>query len=229
MSLKPSRPTEFHYQRKPCAKAQPLTNLLAFPDAEYCLIRAEAAVPVPAHLDAKTYAPILCAGLTIFNSIRHMNIPAGSTVGIHGLGGLGHLAVQYAAKLGHRVVAISRGAAKEAFARELGAHEYVDSSKVEPGKALQEKGGAALVITTAPSGESMPELLTGLGVMGKLLILSGKSLLPEISPRSPVCEFDSNGDMAVPGEVPFNTGVMVGSPVTCLPSPLFTDCAVNNA
>ena len=221
MSLKPSPPTEFlYYQLKPCAKAQPLTNLLAFPDAEYCLIRAEAGVPVPAHLDAKTYAPILCAGLTIFNSIRHMNIPAGSTVGIHGLGGLGHLAVQYAAKLGHRVVAISRGADKEAFARELGAHEYVDSSKVEPGKALQERGGAGLVITTVPSGESMPELLTGLGVMGKLLILSGKALLPGISNQSSACGFNSNGDMAVPGEVSFNTGVMVGFPRYLSSSPI---------
>ena len=144
-------------------------------DAEYCIINSEAAVSVPEHLDAATYAPILCAGLTIFNSIRHMDVPAGSTIAVQGLGGLGHLAVQYANKLGHRVVAISRGDDKEAFARELGAHKYIDASKVDPGETLQKLGGAALAITTAPSAETMPGLLAGLGIRGKLLILSGKT------------------------------------------------------
>ena len=104
-----------------------------------------------------------------------MEVPVGSIVAIQGLGGLGHLAVQYANKLGYRVVAISRGSDKEVFARDLGAHEYIDSSKVDPGEALQAMGGAGLVVTTAQSAEAMTGLLAGLGVLGKLLILSGRS------------------------------------------------------
>ncbi|KAL3432340.1 hypothetical protein BDV09DRAFT_187609 [Aspergillus tetrazonus] len=137
--------------------------------AEYCLLNPEAAVRVPAHLSAAKYAPILCAGVSVFNSIRHMKVPVGETVVIQGLGGLGHLAIQYAKKMGFRVVAISRGRDKEAFARELGAHEYIDSSKViDVGLALRELGGASLIVTTAPSAELMKPLLKGLGVLGSL-------------------------------------------------------------
>jgi D-arabinose 1-dehydrogenase-like Zn-dependent alcohol dehydrogenase len=144
--------------------------------AEYCLLNPEAAVRVPAHLSAAKYAPILCAGVSVFNSIRHMKVPVGEIVAIQGLGGLGHLAIQYANKMGFRVVAISRGSDKEAFARELGAHEYIDSSKVnDVGLALRRLGGASLIVTTAPSVEVMKPLLKGLGILGKLLILSGKS------------------------------------------------------
>ncbi|OAG01986.1 alcohol dehydrogenase 1 [Paraphaeosphaeria sporulosa] len=153
--------------------------------AEYVLLRSEAAIRVPAHVDAAKYAPIMCAGLTCFNSIRNMNIGVGETVAVQGLGGLGHLAIQYAARFGYRVVAISRGGDKEAFARELGAHEYIDSSKGDAGEALQNLGGAKLVVTTSPSADVISPLLKGLGILGKLLILS------------------------VPGEVPVNTGVML--------------------
>lgn len=104
-------------------------------------------------------------------------MPPGSTVAVQGLGGLGHLAVQYANKMGYKVVAVSRGTEKEAFARELGAHEYIDSSKVDPGTALQAMGGAGLVVTTAQSAEAVSGLLAGLGVLGKLLILSGRALM----------------------------------------------------
>lgn len=103
-----------------------------------------------------------------------MNVPVGETVAIQGLGGLGHLAIQYANKMGYRVVAISRGSDKEPFARELGAHEYIDSSReTDVGLALQGLGGASLVVTTAPSADAMKPLLKGLGILGKLLILSG--------------------------------------------------------
>ncbi|KAK7186803.1 alcohol dehydrogenase GroES-like domain-containing protein [Paraphaeosphaeria sporulosa] len=153
--------------------------------AEYVLLRSEAAIRVPAKVDAAKYAPIMCAGLTCFNSIRNMNIGVGETVAVQGLGGLGHLAIQYAARFGYRVVAISRGGDKEAFARELGAHEYIDSSKGDAGEALQNLGGAKLVVTTSPSADVISPLLKGLGILGKLLILS------------------------VPGEVPVNTGVML--------------------
>ncbi|KAF7115478.1 hypothetical protein CNMCM5793_002436 [Aspergillus hiratsukae] len=127
--------------------------------AEYCLLNSEAAVRVPSHVPAAKYAPILCAGVSVFNSIRHMNVPVGETVAIQGLGGLGHLAIQYANKMGYRVVAISRDAAKEKLVRELGAHEYIDSSKEEAGVALQKLGGASLVVSTAPTAEVISPLL----------------------------------------------------------------------
>ncbi|KAL9116716.1 MAG: hypothetical protein Q9187_006756, partial [Circinaria calcarea] len=140
--------------------------------AEYCKLRTEAAVRIPTHVDAAKYAPILCAGVTVFNSMRRMNIPPGATVGVQGLGGLGHLAIQYANKFGYRVVALSRNSQKEKFARELGAHEYIDASKGDTGEALQKLGGASLIVATAPSAEVMTPLLKGLGMLGKLLILS---------------------------------------------------------
>ncbi|KAJ5202854.1 hypothetical protein N7449_004933 [Penicillium cf. viridicatum] len=121
--------------------------------AEYCLIRREAAVHIPDHVNAAKYAPMLCAGVT-------------------GLGGLGHLALQYANKFGYRVVALSRDSTKEEFARKLGAHEYIDTSKEDPVAALQRLGGASLIVSTAPVPEIINPLIQGLGVMGKLLILS---------------------------------------------------------
>ena len=127
---------------------------------------------VPSHVDAAKYAPILCAGVTVFNSIRNMNIPPGATVGIQGLGGLGHLAIQYASKFGYRVVALSRDSKKEKFARQLGADEYVDASKGDTGEQLQKLGGASLIVATAPSADAISPLLKGLGILGKLLILS---------------------------------------------------------
>lgn len=145
-------------------------------DAEYCKLHAEAAIHVPSHVDAAKYAPILCAGVTVFNAMRHMNIPPGATIGIQGLGGLGHLAIQYAHKFGYRVVALSRDSKKEKFARELGADEYVDGSKVDTGEALQKLGGASLIMATAPSADAITPLLKGLGILGKLLILSGEHM-----------------------------------------------------
>ncbi|KAH8700949.1 alcohol dehydrogenase [Talaromyces proteolyticus] len=140
--------------------------------AEYCLLRAEAAVRVPAHVDAAEYAPILCAGVTVFTSIRQMNIAPGAMVAIQGLGGLGHLAIQYANRFGYRVVAMSRGRQKEAFARQLGAHEYIDTSKENAGESLQRLGRASLIVCTAPSVEVISPLMKGLDMLGKLLILS---------------------------------------------------------
>ncbi|KAE8151608.1 chaperonin 10-like protein [Aspergillus avenaceus] len=153
--------------------------------AEYCFINKEAAVRVPAHVPAARYAPILCAGVSVFNALRHMNIPAGETVAVQGLGGLGHLAIQFAHKMGYRVVAISRDGSKEALARDLGAHEYIDSSQGDVGQALQRLGGVSLVVTTAPAVEAISPLLKGLGILGKLLLLS------------------------VPGELTIDTGTML--------------------
>ncbi|KAL2133034.1 hypothetical protein VTI74DRAFT_3006 [Chaetomium olivicolor] len=153
--------------------------------AEYVLIRSEAGVRVPEDVDAAKFAPLLCAGVTVFNSMRRMNVAPGETVAIQGLGGLGHLAVQYAAKFGWRVVAISRGSDKEKLARQLGAREYIDTAQEEAGPALQKLGGAALIVTTNPNAQQIPGLLKGLAPLGKLLILS------------------------LPGEVPFDTTLMI--------------------
>ncbi|PGH23127.1 hypothetical protein AJ80_02756 [Polytolypa hystricis UAMH7299] len=153
---------------------------------QYCTLRAEAAVRIPTNVDAAEYAPILCAGVTVFNSMRNMRVPPGSTVAIQGLGGLGHLALQYANKFGYRVVALSRHGKKEKFARELGAHEYIDESKAgDLGEALQRLGGADMIVVTAPGKQSLTPLLKGLGCLGKLLILG------------------------VPGEVPLDTIPMI--------------------
>lgn len=131
-------------------------------------------MPIPTHVDAAKYAPILCAGVTVFNGMRRMQIAPGSLVAIQGLGGLGHLAIQYANKFGFRVVALSRDSKKEKFARDLGAHEYIDGSKGDQGEALQKLGGAAMIVVTAPNPEAITPLMKGLGIMGKLLILAGK-------------------------------------------------------
>jgi D-arabinose 1-dehydrogenase-like Zn-dependent alcohol dehydrogenase len=106
--------------------------------------------------------------------MRRMNIAPGETVAIQGLGGLGHLAIQYANKFGYRVVALSRDSGKEKFARELGAHEYIDASKGDTGEALQRLGRVSLIVATAPNAEVISPLLKGLGILGKLLILSGR-------------------------------------------------------
>lgn len=158
-----------------CIISKQLLTLIT--DAEYCAIRSEAAVRIPPDVDAATYAPMLCAGVTVFNSMRQMQVPPGSTVAIQGLGGLGHLALQYANKFGYRVVALSRNSEKEKFARQLGAHEYIDGSKEDIGEALQKMGGASLIVSTVPDKTSITPLLSGLGIKGKLLILSGKCTL----------------------------------------------------
>lgn len=136
------------------------------------MIQPESAIPIPEGIEAAKVAPILCAGVTMFNSLRHMNVQPGETVAIQGLGGLGHLGIQYAKRMGYRVIAISRGADKEAAARRLGAHEYIDSEQGDPGLKLRELGGAALIATTAPSAKAIEPLLKGAGVLGKVLILS---------------------------------------------------------
>lgn len=146
-------------------------------DAEYCHLRTEAVVRVPSDVDPAEYCPFLCAGVTVFNGSRQLRVPAGETVAIQGLGGLGHLGVQYAARMGYRTVAFSSSGSKEKFAKELGATDYIDGSKENHAEALQKIGGAALIIITAPNPSIMGELLGGLGPQGELLILSRKLLI----------------------------------------------------
>ncbi|KAI2617415.1 alcohol dehydrogenase GroES-like domain-containing protein [Hypoxylon sp. NC1633] len=139
---------------------------------EYCILNSNAAVRVPQDVDAAKAAPLLCAGVTVFNALRSAGLKPGETVAIQGLGGLGHLAIQYANKMGFRVVAVSRGAEKEKAVRALGAHDYIDSSKGDAGAALKALGGAQVAFTTALAVEAFTPLIRGLNIMGKLVVLS---------------------------------------------------------
>ncbi|MDG4666988.1 alcohol dehydrogenase catalytic domain-containing protein [Mycobacterium sp. 236(2023)] len=139
--------------------------------AEVVYARASGLVRVPAEFDAALAAPMLCAGITTFNALRTADAPPGSLVAVQGLGGLGHLGVQYAKKLGHRVAVIARGAEKSSLATTLGADHYIDSSADDPAAALNALGGAAAVLATAASGASMTPLVAGLRPRGKLVVV----------------------------------------------------------
>ena len=139
--------------------------------AEYVCALASALARLPADLPAVDAAPLMCAGLTTFNALRNSGARPGELVAILGLGGLGHLGVQFAAKMGFRTVAIARGADKEPLARQLGAWRYVDSRATDPAAALRELGGARVVIATVTDGPAMTAVLGGLGVHGSLMVL----------------------------------------------------------
>ena len=138
---------------------------------EYMLANAEAVASMPEALHADEAAPLLCAGITVFNALRNAGARAGDLVAVQGIGGLGHLGIQYARQMGYRTVAIGRGSDKKALATKLGAHEYVDTSAGNPAEALKKLGGANLILATAPESKSMSALVDGLGPNGKLLIV----------------------------------------------------------
>jgi D-arabinose 1-dehydrogenase-like Zn-dependent alcohol dehydrogenase len=137
---------------------------------EYATLRTESAVRIPKDTDPAEVAPLLCAGVTVFNGMRHMNITPGDIVAVQGLGGLGHLAIQYARKMGFRTVALSRGTTKKDFAMQLGATDYIDIQATDVAEELQKLGGAACVVITAPNPDVISPLLGGLAPMGKLLV-----------------------------------------------------------
>src|SRR4029453_17818503 len=134
-----------------CVKAQITGISFDGGYAEYMVAPQAALARIPDALNAVDAGPLLCAGVTTFNSLRQSGARPGETVAIQGIGGLGHLAVQYAARMGFRTVALSRGADKEELARSLGAHEYIDTARVKASEGLQKLGGADLVLATAPS------------------------------------------------------------------------------
>ncbi len=140
--------------------------------AEYAVVPAESVARIPEGIDAAAAGPLLCAGITTYNSLRNSGARPGDTVAVQGIGGLGHLAIQFAAKMGFRTVALSNGASKEALARQLGAHEYVDTSVVGAAEGLQRLGGADLVLATAPHSASIASTVDGLKPRGKLLIVA---------------------------------------------------------
>jgi alcohol dehydrogenase len=145
--------------------------------ATHMLAHASALAKVPAALDPVESAPLLCAGITTFNALRHCGAKPGDLVAIHGVGGLGHLGIQFAARQGFRTVAVNRGRDKEDLARSLGAHAYIDSAANDPPQALQAMGGAKAIIATVTSAEAMQAILGGLGANGTMMVIGAVGAL----------------------------------------------------
>jgi propanol-preferring alcohol dehydrogenase len=150
--------------------------------AEYVVVPAEAVAAMPDELPAAEAAPLLCAGITVYNAMRNAGARAGDTVAIQGIGGLGHLGIQYARQMGFRTIAIGRGSGTEQLARKLGAHVYLDSSVANPAEALQKLGGAQVILATAPDAKSISVLVDGLKLAGKLLVIGATAEPLSISP-----------------------------------------------
>ena len=139
--------------------------------AEYVVAPAEAVAAIPDDLSSPDAAPLMCAGVTTYNSLRNSPARAGDLIAIQGIGGLGHLGIQFARQMGFRTVALGRGAGVEALAKKLGAHHYIDTTTGSPAEALQKLGGARLVVSTAPDAKSVSVLIDGLAKGGELLLL----------------------------------------------------------
>jgi D-arabinose 1-dehydrogenase-like Zn-dependent alcohol dehydrogenase len=138
---------------------------------EYMVAPVEALTAIPESLGDVEAAPLLCAGITTFNALRHSGAGPGDVVAVQGIGGLGHLGIQWANKFGHKVVAIGRGPENAALARKLGASVYIDTKLTNAAEELQKLGGAQVILATAPSSKSMSALIDGLGPNGKLMVV----------------------------------------------------------
>jgi len=143
--------------------------------AHYMIARADTLALIPDTISPAEAAPLLCAGITTFNSLRHSGAVAGDLVAVQGLGGLGHLGIQFAHKMGFRTVAVGRGKDKEQFAKDLGAHQYLDSDTVNVAQELTKQGGASVILATAPNGKAMSNLIDALGVGGTLLVVGASA------------------------------------------------------
>ncbi|MGC2247523.1 MAG: alcohol dehydrogenase [Terriglobales bacterium] len=150
--------------------------------AEYMISPAEAVAAMPDDLPADEAAPLLCAGITVFNALRNSGARSGDLVAVQGIGGLGHLGIQYARQMGFRTIAIGRGADKEALARKRGAVQYIDSGAANPAEALQKLGGAHVILATAPDSKSMSALVDGLGPNGKMMVVGAGSEALTVTP-----------------------------------------------
>jgi D-arabinose 1-dehydrogenase-like Zn-dependent alcohol dehydrogenase len=149
---------------------------------QYMLAPIEALVAIPESLDAAEAAPLLCAGITTFNALRHSGAFPGDLVAIQGVGGLGHLGIQFANKFGYKVAAIGRGPENAALANKLGASVYIDSKATNAAAELQKLGGAQVILATAPSSKAMSELFDGLGPNGKLMVIGVAFDAIEVTP-----------------------------------------------
>jgi D-arabinose 1-dehydrogenase-like Zn-dependent alcohol dehydrogenase len=149
---------------------------------QYMVAPVEALAAVPESLAAAEAAPLLCAGLTTFNSLRHSGALPGDLVAVQGVGGLGHLGIQYANKFGYKVAAIGRGSENAALAKKLGASVYIDSNATEAAEELQKLGGAQVILATAPSSKAMSKLIDGLAPNGKLIVVGATFDPIEVTP-----------------------------------------------
>jgi len=149
---------------------------------EYMVAPAEALVAIPDTLNDAEAAPLLCAGVTTYNSLRHSGALPGDLVAVQGIGGLGHLGIQFAQKFGYQVAAIGRGSENAALAKKLGASVYIDSQATNAAEALQRLGGAKVILATAPSSKAMSELVDGLGPNGKFMVVGATFDPIEVTP-----------------------------------------------
>ena len=149
---------------------------------EYMNAPQEALVAIPETLSDADAAPLLCAGITTYNALRHSGAMPGDLVAVQGIGGLGHLGVQFAAKFGYKVAAIGRGPENAPLAKKLGAAVYIDSQAMNAAEALQQMGGAKAILATAPSAKAMSGLIDGLGPNGKLLVVGADAEPIQVSP-----------------------------------------------
>ena len=149
---------------------------------EYMVAPEEALVAIPDTLNDAEAAPLLCAGITTYNSLRHSGALPGDLVAVQGIGGLGHLGIQFAQKFGYEVAAVGRGSENTALAKKLGASVYIDSTSMNAAEALQKLGGAKVILATAPSSKAMSELVDGLGPNGKLLVVGATFDPIEVTP-----------------------------------------------
>ncbi|HEY6304700.1 MAG TPA: alcohol dehydrogenase [Terriglobales bacterium] len=149
---------------------------------QYMVAPEEALVPIPETLSDVDAGPLLCAGITTYNALRHSGALPGDLVAVLGIGGLGHLGIQFANKFGYNVVAIGRGSENAALAKKLGASVYIDSASTNAAEALQKLGGARVILATAPSSKAMSELIDGLGPNGKLTVIGATFDPIEVAP-----------------------------------------------
>jgi D-arabinose 1-dehydrogenase-like Zn-dependent alcohol dehydrogenase len=149
---------------------------------QYMVAPAEAVVAIPETLSDADAAPLLCAGITTYNALRHSGALPGDLVAVQGIGGLGHLGIQFANKFGYKVVAIGRGSENAALAKKLGASVYIDSQAINAAEALQKLGGARVILATAPSSKAMSELINGLGPNGELMVVGATADPIEVTP-----------------------------------------------
>jgi len=149
---------------------------------QYMVAPVEALAAIPESLNDAEAAPLLCAGVTTFNALRHSGALPSDLVAVQGIGGLGHLGIQFASKFGYKVAAIGRGSENAALAKKLGASVYIDSKTTNAAEELQKLGGARVILATAPSSKAMSELIDGLGPNGKLLVIGADFDPIEVTP-----------------------------------------------
>lgn len=191
--------------------------------AEAMVTPAAGLARLPAELSAADAAPLLCAGVTTFNALRNSPAKAGDVVAILGLGGLGHLGVQFAVKMGFRTVAIARGQDKAPLAKQLGAHHYLDSDTVNVSEALQKLGGARVILATAVNSDAISSMVGGLGVQGQLLVVGAPpqplqvSVFPLLGSNRSVKGWASGTSIDSEDTVNFSVLTSVRAMIECYP------------